>query len=596
MGTLATIKTGALLLVLFLTAPLLGRYFAKVYRGGHHVLSFLAPLERGFYRISGIDAGLDMGWKEYLVSLLAFNGLGLAFLFLVLMTQAWLPLNPQHLPNLSWHLAFNTAVSFVTNTNWQSYSGESTLSYLSQVAGLTTQNFASAATGMAVALVIARAFASRGERKTLLSTIDAIGARGASGEVDKLERSRKPAAFEPNKLGNFWVDLTRTMVYILLPLSLAFAIFLMSQGVPQTFAAYAEATTLEGKAQAIPLGPAASPIAIEQLGTNGGGFFGANSAHPFENPTPLSSFFETLAILLIPAAFPFLFGEIVGKRKQGWALFGAMAFILALCLVWTVGAESAPMTALGGLPALEGKETRLGPTDTAIWSVFTTAASNGSVNGMHASGSPVMVLVTTFLMALGEVVFGGVGSGLYGMILFALLAVFIAGLMVGRSPEFLGRKIESREVQLSMLGVIAPSFVILVFAAIALALPVGRSSILNSGPRGFAEVLYAFSSAAGNNGSALAGLNANTPFYNMMMGIGMLIGRYLVIVPVLAIAGSLCRKQPSPESAGTFRTDTLSFAILLVFVVLIIGGLTFFPALALGPIAEGFLASAGRLF
>jgi potassium-transporting ATPase potassium-binding subunit len=575
MNMLAMAKTLALILAVFIPAPFLGRYLAKVYRGEGHALSFLAPLERGFYKVAGIDSRRDMGWKEYLLSLLVFNAFGLAFLFLILLTQAWLPLNPQRLPNLSWHLALNTAVSFVTNTNWQSYSGESTMSYFSQMVGLATQNFASAATGAAAALVLARAFAR--PRKE------------AGGEA------AARTAFAP-ALGNFWVDLTRSLLYVLLPLSLVFALFLVSQGVPQTFSPYAKATSLEGKSLLIPLGPAASQIAIKQLGTNGGGFFGANSAHPFENPSPLSNFLETVAILLLPAAFPFLFGQIVGKRRQGWALFGAMALILVLCLVWTVGAENAPARSLGGLSGLEGKETRFGVTDTALWAVCTTAASNGSVNGMQASGSPILVLVSISLMAIGEVVFGGLGSGLYGLVLFALLAVFIAGLMVGRSPEFLGRKIESREVQLAMLGVIAPSFVILVFSAVALLLPAGTSSILNRGPRGFSEVLYAFSSAAGNNGSALAGLNTATPFWDLMMAAGMLIGRYLVIVPVVAIAGSVSKKLPVPESSGTFRTDNGSFAILLVFIVLIVGGLTFFPALALGPLVEHFLGLSGRLF
>jgi K+-transporting ATPase ATPase A chain len=576
MDLLATVKTLALVLAVFIPAPFLGRYLAKVYRGERHALSFLEPLERGFYRVAGIDSRRDMGWKEYLLSLLAFNAFGLAFLLLILLTQAWLPLNPQRLPNLSWHLALNTAVSFVTNTNWQSYSGEGTMSYFSQMVGLATQNFASAATGAAVALVLARAFARPGKN---------------DGEA----AAARPA-FAPAALGNCWVDLARSLLYVLLPLSFVFALFLVSQGVPQTFSPYAKATSLEGKSLLIPLGPAASQIAIKQLGTNGGGFFGVNSAHPFENPSPLSNFLETVAILLLPAAFPFLFGEIVGKRRQGWALFGAMALILVSCLAWAVGAENAPVRPLGVLSALEGKETRFGVTDTALWGVCTTAASNGSVDGMQASGSPILLLVSTSLMAIGEVVFGGLGSGLYGMVLFAILAVFIAGLMVGRSPEFLGRKIESREVQLAMLGVIAPSFVILVFSAAALLLPEGTSSILNRGPRGFSEVLYAFSSAAGNNGSALAGLNANTPFWNLAMAAGMLIGRYLIIVPVVAIAGSVSKKLPVPESSGTFRTDNASFAVLLIFIVLIVGGLTFFPALALGPLVEQFLGLSGRLF
>ncbi len=608
MNATTILKILAIVLAAFIPAPFLGRYLAKVYRGDRHFLSFLAPIERAFYKIAGIDEKQDMGWKDYLAALLVFNALGLVLLVLILMTQAWLPLNPQRFPNLSWHLALNTAISFVTNTNWQSYSGETSLSYFSQMLGLAVQNFASCATGAAVALAFARAFARPTGRKQPFGAIEEPGAAPKSdttprgnttlknGAAEAPERRREPAAFRPSRLGNFWVDLVRTTIYVLLPLSLVVALFLVSQGVPQNFSHYAAATTLEGKATLVPMGPAASQIAIKQVGSNGGGFFGVNSAHPFENPTPLSNFVELVAILLLPAAFPFLFGEIVGKRKQGMALFGAMALLLIVGLIATVAAESAPNPALGGLPALEGKETRFGIVDTAVWSAFTTAVSNGSVNGMLASGSPILVLVATFFITLGEVVFGGVGAGVYGILLFAIISVFIAGLMVGRGPELLGRKIESREVQLAMLGVIAPNFIILVFSAIALVIPSARASILNAGPRGFTEVLYAFASAAGNNGSALAGLATNTPFYNTMMGLGMLVGRYCVIWPALAIAGSLAAKRPIPESAGTFRTDTVSFALLLCAIVVIVGGLTFFPALALGPIAEHFLAASGRLF
>jgi K+-transporting ATPase ATPase A chain len=601
MSIIAFMKVVLLLAAAFAPAPFLARFMARVFRGERHALSFLAPAERFVYRVAGIDAERDMGWKEYLLSLLAFNAAGLVLLVAILMSQKWLPLNSQGFGNLSWHLALNTAISFVTNTNWQAYSGEGSLSYFSQAVGLATQNFASAATGMAVALALIRAFGSPATR-SFREVLDRIGTKTRRGQIEALEQRHREdlpgeegSAF-PARLGNFWVDLVRATLYVLLPFSLVMALFLAAQGVPQNFSPYVGATSLEGAALSIPGGPAASQIAIKQLGSNGGGFFGANSAHPFENPTPLSNFLETVAILLIPAALPFLFGELTGRKKQGRAVFGAMATIFILGLSVVVSAELAPNSAFGGLPAMEGKETRIGLADSAIWTAATTAVSSGSVNSAIDSASPTAVLVAAFNMMLGEVAFGGVGSGLYGMLVFAIVAVFIAGLMVGRGPEYLGRKIEAREVKLAMIAVIAPSFVILAFSSLALSIPAGTASILNRGPRGFSEVLYAFSSAAGNNGSSLGGLAANTVFYNLMTGLGMLIGRYGVIAPVVAIAGSLAAKRPVPESAGTFRTDNLSFALLLVAVVVIVGGLTFLPALSLGPIVEGLLAPAGCLF
>lgn len=601
MNLVAVAKIVLFLAAAFAPAPFLGRHMARAFRGESHALSFLAPVERFAYRAAGVDPARDMGWKEYLLALLAFNAAGLVLLVAILMTQAWLPLNPQGFGNLPWHLALNTAISFVTNTNWQAYSGEASLSYFSQAVGLATQNFASAATGMAAALVLVRALGPASGR-SLRDVLDRVGTTTRKGEVEALQRRHRddvPAEetpIVPARLGNFWVDLVRSTLYVLLPLALVMALFLVAQGVPQNLSPYAHATSLEGAPISIPGGPAASQIAIKQLGSNGGGFFGANSAHPFENPTPLSNFAETAAILLIPAALPFLFGEMTGKKKQGYAIFGAMAIVFVVGLWLVVSAELAPNPALGGLPAMEGKETRFGLVDSAIWTASTTAVSSGSVNSAIDSASPGAVLVAAFNLMLGEVAFGGVGSGLYGMLVFAIVAVFIAGLMVGRGPEYLGRKIEAREVKLAMIAVIAPSFVILAFSSIAFSVPAGVSSILNRGPRGFTEVLYAFSSAAGNNGSALGGLRANTAFYDLMTGLGMLIGRYGVIAPVIAIAGSLAAKRPVPESAGTFRTDNLSFALLLAAVVVIVGGLTFLPSIFLGPIVEGLLMKSGRLF
>lgn len=596
MNSLNLLKILLILAAAFIPAPFLGSYMSKVYRGEAHALSFLAPAERLFYRLARIQADEEMGWKEYAVSLLAFNALGLLLLSLILMTQGWLPLNPQHFPNISWHLALNTAVSFVTNTNWQAYAGETSMSYLSQVAGLALQNFASAATGAAVALVLARSLAQEGHGEGLREILDKFAALSREGEKEALNRHRTEEARPRAALGNFWVDITRTTLYILLPLSLVLAILLVAEGVPQNFAPYARATSLEGRDLLIPMGPAASQIAIKQLGSNGGGFFGANSAHPFENPSPFSNALEFIAILLLPAAFPFLFGEIVGRKKQGWAIFAAMALIFAAGLALSLYSESAPNPSLGLHASLEGKETRLGIVDSALWTEATTAVSSGSVNNSLDSASPGAIAVASFNLMLGEVVFGGVGAGLYGILVFVFVTVFIAGLMVGRSPEFLGRRIEAREIKLSMIAVIAPSFVILAFSSIALICPAGRAPILNPGPRGYAEVLYAFSSAAANNGSALGGLNANTVFYNLLSAAGMLIGRFGVILPVLGIAGGLARKRRLPRSLGTFPTEGFAFSLLLAAVILIVGGLSFFPALSLGPIVEALLKSAGRLF
>lgn len=498
-----------------------------------------------------------MNWKQYAYALLSFNLLGFLFLFVIQLFQKQLPLNPQQLDNVSWALAFNTAVSFVTNTNWQSYAGETTLSYFTQLIGLTVQNFVSAATGFGVALVLIR-----GIRNKLSS-----------------------------ELGNFYVDLTRSVIYILLPLSILFSVVLIGQGVVQNLSEYKTVTTVENVQQVIPQGPAASQIAIKQLGTNGGGFFNTNSAHPFENPTPFSNFLEMLAILLLPASFVYCYGKMVGSIKQGWYIYLTMFILFIVGLGISIYSEYHFASGV-----FEGKELRFGTINSLIWQNATTAASNGSVNAMHSSLSPLSILLALFNMMLGEIVFGGVGAGLYGMLIFVILTVFIAGLMVGRTPEYLGKKIEAFEVKMAIMGIIAPSFIILVFTAIACSTDVGLSSLLSKGPHGFSEMLYAFTSAGANNGSALAGLNANTNFYNIMLGIGMLVGRFGIIIPVLAIAGSLSEKKLIPVSSGTFRTDNFTFVFLLIAVILIVGALTFFPALSLGPIVEHILMITGKTF
>jgi len=543
----------ALLIVL---TPVLGKYMYKVFTGEKHIMHpVFGWHEKLTYKFIGVNPDEETNWKSYTFSLLLFNLLGFIFVFLIQLFQAQLPLNPANLPNVSWHSAFNTAVSFMTNTNWQGYAGETTLSYFVQMIGLTVQNFVSAATGMAVIVAVIRGI------------------------------SRK----NTDQLGNFWSDLTRSTLYILLPLSILFAVVLVGQGVVQNFSPYQTVHTLQGADQVLPMGPAASQIAIKQLGTNGGGFFNANSAHPFENPTPFSNFLEMLAILLIPAALTYTYGKMVGSVRQGWTIFIVMMTLLLVGLGISLYGEYSANPVLGHLSSMEGKETRFGITNSVLWSTSTSAASNGSVNAMHDSLSPLAGMVAMINIMLGEVIFGGVGAGLYGMIVFIILTVFIAGLMVGRTPEYLGKKIGAFEVQMAIIANLSTSLVILIFTAWAAVSSYGLSSLNNSGPHGFSEILYAFSSAAGNNGSAFAGLNANTLFYNLTLGIGMLIGRFGVIIPVLAIAGSLAKKNITPESAGTFRTDNWLFAGLLIAVILIVGGLTYFPALSLGPIVEHLL-------
>ncbi len=589
MTSLGVLQILAYLLVLIALVKPLGSYMADVYEGRRTVLSFmLAPVERLVYRVGGIDPAVQQDWKAYAGALLGFNLVGLVFVYALLRLQALLPLNPQAMTAVSADLAFNTAVSFVTNTNWQAYSGESTLSYLAQMAGLSVQNFLSAATGMAVLAALVRGFARR----------------------------------ETADLGNFWVDLTRGTLHILVPLSTLLALLLVSQGVVQSLKPYrevallepvtvttaatpatasapgSEATTTTYKTQTVPLGPAASQIAIKQLGTNGGGYFGANSAHPFENPTPLSNFAEMLAILLIPAALCFTFGRMVGDRRQGWALLAAMLVIfvpLTFACYWaeqsvTPAHAAASVDSTAGVLQAggneEGKEVRFGIASSALWASATTAASNGSANAAYDSFTPLGGLVPMFLMQLAEVVFGGVGSGLYGIVMFAIVAVFVGGLMVGRTPEYLGKKIEAYEVKMASIALLLPCALALVGTAIACVAPAGISSIANPGAHGFSEILYAFSSGANNNGSSFNGLNVNTPFYNLMIGAAMWLSRFGLIIPVLAIAGSLARKRVIASSAGTLPTHTPLFVALLVAVILLVGALNFVPALALGPIVE----------
>ncbi len=550
-------------LVLIILSSILGLFMIKVYEGSKTFLGlFIAPIEKGIYKLSGIDADESMNWKKYLNSLLLFNLFGFIVVFLFQLFQRHLPLNPENLENVSLALAFNTAVSFMTNTNWQAYSGESTLSYGTQMLGLSVQNFLSAATGMAVAIAFARGLSKK-----------------TNGEI-----------------GNFWVDVTRSTLYILLPLSIILAILLVNEGVVQSFYEYIKVDTLGGAPQTIPLGPAASQISIKQLGTNGGGFFGVNSAHPFENPTPVSNFLQMISILLIPAAFPFAYGVMTGNKKQGYSVFSAMLILFIIGLVVALYFEYQYNPVFGTTGSMEGKETRFGITNSILWGSATTSASNGSVNSMHDSFSPISGLVMVLNIMLGEIIFGGVGAGMYGMLLFVILTVFISGLMVGRTPEYLGKKIESREVQFAMLGVMLPSVIILAFSAISVLIEMGLSSRNNLGPHGLTEILYAFSSGAGNNGSAFAGLNANTGYYNVLMGLAMLGGRFGVIIPALAIAGSMASKKQTPTTTGTFSTDSPLFTILLISIIVIVGALTFLPVLSLGPIVEHFLMLNGKTF
>jgi K+-transporting ATPase ATPase A chain len=589
----ALLQLGVYVVVLLALAKPLGGYMARVYEGRPLALGrLLGWLERLVYRLGGIRPDQETGWKSYAIAMLTFNIAGLVVVYLLQRLQGVLPLNPQGLGAVSPDSSFNTAVSFATNTNWQGYAGEVTLSYLSQMLGLTVQNFVSAATGMATLAAFIRGFARR------------------SAET----------------IGNFWVDLTRTTLYILLPLSFVLALALVSQGVVQTFSPYAKATVVQptqyeepetdkdGKPvldekgrpkmkkstlteQVIAVGPAASQIAIKQLGTNGGGFFNVNSSHPFENSTPFSNFLELLAILLIGAALCYTFGVMVKDTRQGWTILAAMTamfvVLLGVCYMAEQGGalfakQGVDHTASALQPGgnMEGKEVRFGIASSALWATATTSASNGSVNSMHDSYTPIGGLVPMWLMQLGEVVYGGVGSGLYGMLVFAIVAVFVAGLMVGRTPEYLGKKIEAYEMKMASLIILIPPAVVLIGTALAVVAPPGKAGMLNVGPHGFSEALYAFSSAGNNNGSAFAGLSANTPFYNTALGWAMLFARYWLAIPALAIAGSLARKKAVPAGPGTLPTDTALFAGLLVGVVILVGALTFIPALALGPIVE----------
>jgi potassium-transporting ATPase potassium-binding subunit len=590
---------GYLQLILYLVVLIglawpLGLYMARIYRDDPPAfMRWLRPLERGLYRVCGVRSDDDMPWTRYAFAMLAFNLLGFLAVYALQRFQVWLPFNPEGLGNVTPDSSFNTAVSFATNTNWQGYGGETTMSYLTQMLGLTVQNFVSAASGMAVLVALMRGFTRR----------------------------------EAGGVGNFWVDLTRSTLYVLLPLSLILALALVSQGVVQTFSPYAKAELVQaveyeqarsgpdgeplkdaqgqpvmGKVtatqQTIAVGPAASQIAIKQLGTNGGGFFNVNSAHPLENPTPFSNFLELLAILIISAALCFTFGRWVGDLRQGGAILAAMTVVFVALLAVCVWAEQSgnPLFERLGLATqaselqaggnMEGKETRFGVVNSALWATATTSASNGSVNSMHDSYTPIGGMVPMWLMQLGEVIYGGVGSGLYGMIVFALIGVFIAGLMIGRTPEYLGKKIEAFEVKMAAVAILVPPLVVLVGTAIAVALDVGKAGILNPGAHGFSEILYALSSAGNNNGSAFGGLTANTPFYNTLLGFAMLLARYWLAIPVLAIAGALAAKKIVPASSGTLPTHTPLFVVLLIGTVIVVGALTFVPALALGPVVE----------
>jgi potassium-transporting ATPase potassium-binding subunit len=562
------------LIVLLVLVKPLGTFMAHVYQGDRTLLDPVArPIERALYRLSGVKSDDEMGWKRYALALLIFNVLGILVVYALQRLQQFLPLNPQGLSAVTPDSSWNTAVSFATNTNWQGYGGEVTMSYLTQMFGLTVQNFVSAATGMAAVVALIRGIV-RQSAKTI---------------------------------GNFWVDLARTTVYILLPLAILLALVLVSQGVVQTFGAYRQVPMLQPTTnadgaqvtqQVLAVGPAASQIAIKQLGTNGGGFFGVNSAHPFENPTPLSDFVEMLSILMIPAALVYAYGKMVGDTRQGWALLAAMAIIFVAFLSLAVWAEQSGNPAFAAMGVdqtqtmtnpggnMEGKEVRFGVASSALWATATTAASNGSVDSMHDAFMPLGGLVPLFMIQLGEIIFGGVGSGLYGMLAFVIVAVFVAGLMVGRMPEYLGKKIEAYEMKMASLMILIPILLSKIGTAVAVSVPAGLATVFNPGAHGFSEVLYAFSSASNNNGSAFAGLGANTPMYNTALGIAMFFGRYWLAIPALAMAGSLVRKKKVPTSAGTLPTHTPLFLAWLIGVIIIVGALSFIPALSLGPIVE----------
>ena len=560
--------------IVLITKPL-GGYMTRVFAGERTLLSpVIGPIERLFYRLSGVDEKSEQSWLVYAVAMLLFNLVGFLSLYALMRLQALLPFNPAGQPAVEQSLAFNTALSFDTNTNWQSYVPETTMSYLVQMAGLTVHNFVSAATGIALAVALVRGFARRSAKS----------------------------------IGNFWVDLTRCTLYVLLPLSIVVGLFFVWQGVPQNLGAYTEATTLEGAKQVIAQGPVASQEVIKMLGTNGGGFFNANSAHPFENPNAITNFVQIVLIFSIGAALTNVFGRMVGDQRQGWAVFSVMAILFLMGTTAAYWAEAAgnPNFAKLGVDAspsalqaggnMEGKEVRFGIANSALFATITTDASCGAVNAMHDSFTPLGGLVPMFNIQLGEIIFGGVGAGLYGMLLFAIVSVFIAGLMVGRTPEYLGKKIEAKEVKMALLAILILPLSILGFSAIATVVDAGLAGPANQGPHGFSEILYAYTSATGNNGSAFAGISANTLFYNTTIGLAMFVGRFLMIVPMVAIAGSLAAKKIVPASAGTFPTNGPLFVGLLVGVILIVGGLTFFPALALGPLVEHFAMMAGTLY
>lgn len=553
-------------IVLALVKPL-GAYMTRVFAGERTFLSpVLVPIERGLYALAGTSEREEQRWTSYAFAMLAFNLAGLLLLYGLQRMQGMLPLNPAGMAAVAPELSFNTAVSFVTNTNWQNYGGESTMSYLTQMAGLSVQNFVSAATGMAIAVALIRAFSR------------------ASGKA----------------LGNFWVDMTRATLYILLPICIGLTLVYVALGVPQTFGPYVTATTLEGAQQTIALGPVASQLAIKMLGTNGGGFFNANSAHPFENPGAISNMLQMVSIFAIGAAFTNVFGRMVGNQRQGWAILAAMGvlFVAGVAVTYWAEASGNPLMHAFGLEGgnMEGKEVRFGIVLSSLFAVITTAASCGAVNAMHGSFTALGGLIPLINMQLGEVIVGGVGAGFYGIVLFIIVAVFVAGLMVGRTPEYLGKKIEAKEMKMAVLAILCLPLAMLVFTAISSVMPTAVASIGTAGPHGFSEILYAYTSAAANNGSAFGGLTGNTPWYNVTLGLGMLMGRFLVILPALAIAGSLIAKKTVPASAGTFPTDGPLFVGLLVGTILIVGGLTFFPALALGPVVEHLAMLAGQTF
>ncbi|MFI5345225.1 MAG: potassium-transporting ATPase subunit KdpA [Elusimicrobiota bacterium] len=575
MTSLGLLQFGLIFGALLLTTKPLGAYLKKVFDGERSLLSpLLAPLERWIYKLSGISPDEEMGWLRYGASVLGFSVAGGVLLYFQLRFQQYLGLNRAGLGPVEPGLAFNTAVSFLTNTNWQAYSGETTMTYMSQMAGLAYHNFVSAAAGIAIAVAVMRGFTRA----------------------------------ETNSLGNFWADLVRGCLYLLLPLSVAGGLFLVSQGTIQNFKPYEKIKTLSGQEQTLPMGPVASQEVIKQVGTNGGGFFNANSTHPFENPTPLSNFFQMLWIFLIPAALTYQFGLMAGDTRQGWAIFACMSalFLAGFLMLYHYEQKGNPILASHGADQtltttqsggnMEGKEVRFGIASTALFATITTDASCGAVNGMHDSFTPLGGLVPLFNIMLGEVIFGGVGAGFYGMILLVVVTVFLAGLMVGRTPEYLGKKIESRDMKYATLGILIPSFVILGLAAWAALRPSALTSLANNGPHGLSEILYAYSSAVGNNGSAFAGLNANTWFFNNTLGWAMLLGRFFIIIPVLALAGSLAGKKRAPVSAGTFPTHTPLFVALLASVTIIVAGLTHFPALSLGPIIEHLVMLSGKLY